>query len=79
MKPSWLAAESPQRKGRNALEYDLVSAVTHLGHNSSSGHYIAHVKQPSGKWLRFDDQDVTVIPLARVLEEPAYLLIYQLA
>jgi len=24
-------------------------------------------------------QDVTVMPLARVLEEPAYLLIYQLA
>lgn len=56
MKSSWLAADSPQRRGKGALEYDLVSAVTHVGHNSGSGHYIAHVRQPSGKWLRFDDQ-----------------------
>ena len=74
---SWLAAESPQRK--SPPTYDLVATVTHLGVNAASGHYVAKVRQPTGGWLAFDDANVTACPLARVLEEPAYLLIYELS
>lgn len=76
--PHWLAAESPQR--RKALEYNLIATVTHLGHNSTSGHYTANVKQKgTDKWLNFDDKDVTSLPLHRVLDDPAYLLVYELS
>ena len=62
------------------INYDLVSVVTHLGTTANSGHYIAHaIQQPSGKWLKFDDQNVSTVPLNKVLEEPAYLLFYQMA
>lgn len=78
MDRNWLALESPQRKSQ--LEYNLVATVTHLGHNSTSGHYTANVKQKgSGKWLKFDDHDVTVQPLHRVLDDDAYLLVYELS
>ena len=76
MKSAWLAAECPQK--RSSPEYDLIATVSHLGTNSTSGHYTANVRQPNGKWLCFDDSNVTMIPLSKVLEEAAYLLIYQL-
>ena len=78
MESKWFAAESPQK--RTPLEYNLIATVTHLGHNSTSGHYTANVKQKgSDKWLNFDDKDVTFLPLHRVLDDPAYLLVYELS
>lgn len=76
MKASWLARECPQR--RAAPVYELIAVVTHLGVNAQSGHYTAAAKQPNGSWLAFDDATVTVCPLTKVLEEPAYLLFYRL-
>lgn len=76
MRPSWLAAECPHR--RSEPTYELISTVTHLGVNAQSGHYVARAKQAGGYWLGFDDATVTTCPLAKVLEEPAYLLFYQL-
>ena len=39
----------------------------------------ADVRQPDGKWLRFDDAELAPVPLARVVDDPkAYLLFYQL-
>lgn len=74
----WLARESPQWKQN--MSYDLVGVVTHLGTTATSGHYIAHtLQQSSGKWLRFDDADVSVVHVNKVLEEPAYLLFYQMS
>lgn len=36
--------------------YDLVAVLTHKGRSADSGHYVAWVKQESGKWIEFDDQ-----------------------
>ncbi|KAH0920749.1 hypothetical protein HID58_020767 [Brassica napus] len=35
--------------------YDLVSVLTHKGRSADSGHYVAWVKQESGKWIQYDD------------------------
>jgi ubiquitin C-terminal hydrolase len=36
------------------------------------------VAQEDNRWLRFDDSNVTTVPLSRVLDDKAYLLFYQL-
>jgi Ubiquitin carboxyl-terminal hydrolase len=40
--------------------------VSHHGKNPNAGHYTADVKQPDGRWLRFDDATVTSVPLSMV-------------
>ncbi|XP_026419345.1 ubiquitin carboxyl-terminal hydrolase 6-like isoform X2 [Papaver somniferum] len=37
--------------------YELVSVLTHQGRSADSGHYVAWVKQESGKWIQFDDEE----------------------
>ncbi|XP_057522340.1 ubiquitin carboxyl-terminal hydrolase 6-like isoform X2 [Amaranthus tricolor] len=37
--------------------YDLVSVLTHKGRSADSGHYVAWVKQESGKWIEYDDDN----------------------
>ncbi|GAA0139885.1 hypothetical protein Leryth_003128 [Lithospermum erythrorhizon] len=37
--------------------YDLVAVLTHKGRSADSGHYVAWVKQDSGKWVLFDDDN----------------------
>lgn len=56
-----------------------MATVSHHGRVLSSGHYTADVKQADGRWLRFDDNNVSVVPQPRVLDvQAAYLLFYQL-
>lgn len=43
-----------------------VATVSHHGKNPNAGHYTADVKQPDGRWLRFDDATVTSVPLGQV-------------
>ncbi|KAJ4717941.1 Ubiquitin carboxyl-terminal hydrolase [Melia azedarach] len=37
--------------------YDLVAVLTHKGRSADSGHYVAWVKQTSGKWIEYDDDN----------------------
>lgn len=37
--------------------YDLVAVLTHKGRSADSGHYVGWVKQESGKWIEFDDDN----------------------
>ncbi|XP_076881833.1 ubiquitin carboxyl-terminal hydrolase 7-like [Bidens hawaiensis] len=37
--------------------YDLVAVLTHKGRSADSGHYVAWVKQETGKWIQFDDDN----------------------
>merc|ERR1711951_214261 len=42
--------------------YELCGIVTHKGRSANSGHYIGYSKDTArGKWLKFDDEDVTEI------------------
>lgn len=38
--------------------YDLVAVLTHKGRSADSGHYVAWVKQESGKWIQFADENL---------------------
>jgi Ubiquitin carboxyl-terminal hydrolase len=44
--------------------------VSHHGKNPNAGHYTADVRQPDGRWLRFDDATVTSVPLSMVRHLP---------
>ncbi|THG15020.1 hypothetical protein TEA_013926 [Camellia sinensis var. sinensis] len=37
--------------------YDLVAVLTHKGRSADSGHYVGWVKQESGKWIQYDDDN----------------------
>eukprot|EP00271_Cylindrocystis_brebissonii_P010536 TRINITY_DN2673_c0_g1_i1.p1 TRINITY_DN2673_c0_g1~~TRINITY_DN2673_c0_g1_i1.p1 ORF type:complete len:535 (-),score=142.19 TRINITY_DN2673_c0_g1_i1:261-1865(-) len=64
--------------------FDLVAVLTHKGRSADSGHYVAWVKQESGKWIEFDDEN----PIMRREEDitnlsgggdwhMAYILVYK--
>lgn len=57
------------------LRYNLFAVVNHLGSSSSSGHYTLHMKCQD-KWLKFDDENVSVIRQERVNSPNAYMLVY---
>lgn len=45
--------------------------------NTTGGHYSAHVHQPDGRWLHFNDANVSPVSLQQVLAERTYVLVYQ--
>ncbi|OVA08495.1 Ubiquitin domain [Macleaya cordata] len=46
-----------ENKGQLTGIYELVSVLTHKGRSADSGHYVAWVKQESGKWIQYDDDN----------------------
>lgn len=44
----------------NASIYDLYSFITHLGKNTSHGHYVCHMKK-GGEWIYYNDVRVNKI------------------
>jgi hypothetical protein len=42
----------------HAGEYELLGFASHMGSNLACGHYVAHIKQPDGRWVLFNDQKV---------------------
>ncbi|AAS50626.1 ABL145Wp [Eremothecium gossypii ATCC 10895] len=59
------------------VKYQLISVVVHEGRSLSSGHYIAHCKQPDGTWATYDDEYINKITERNVLKEVnAYYLVY---
>lgn len=52
-------SESANRLDNSAGEYDLVGFVSHIGKNTSSGHYVSHIKK-DGRWVIFNDDKVAL-------------------
>jgi ubiquitin carboxyl-terminal hydrolase 14 len=48
--------------------YQLISVLTHQGRSSESGHYIGWVHKIDDKWLKYDDDNVTMVSTNDVLE-----------
>lgn len=48
--------------------YQLISVLTHQGRSSESGHYIGWVHKIDDKWLKYDDDTVTMVTTNEVLE-----------
>ncbi|KAK4756441.1 hypothetical protein SAY87_006568 [Trapa incisa] len=51
------AASSNEEDAQLTGVYDLVAVLTHKGRSADSGHYVAWVKQESGKWIEYDDDN----------------------
>lgn len=64
--------------GGQALNYRLVSMVTHLGSSQHCGHYTAIGLTESGTYYQFDDSSVHPISLQHVLQTNAYIIFYEL-
>ncbi|KAJ8678559.1 hypothetical protein QAD02_014346 [Eretmocerus hayati] len=67
----------------NSGYYTLQAVLTHQGRTSSSGHYVAWVRQRADTWLKCDDDNVSVVTTEDVLKlsgggdwHCAYVLLY---
>lgn len=43
-----------------AGRYELMAVLTHKGRSADSGHYVSWVKQDSGQWVQFDDEQLVL-------------------
>ncbi|MCQ2820450.1 MAG: hypothetical protein MJ252_24565 [archaeon] len=48
--------------------YQLISLITHQGRSSESGHYIGWVHKKDDKWLKYDDDTVSMVTTNDILE-----------
>ena len=55
-------------------KYQLTGLVSHIGKNTGSGHYVAHLKK-DGKWIIFNDEKVALSE--KPPKEHAYLYLFQ--
>jgi ubiquitin carboxyl-terminal hydrolase 6/32 len=55
--------------------YDLTSMSIHLG-IMGGGHYVAYGKNPTGKWIHYNDSSAKEADDARVAKENGYCLFY---
>jgi len=55
-------------------EYSLIGTVSHIGKNTQSGHYVAHMKREDN-WVIFNDEKVAYCEHAPI--EHAYLYLFQ--
>ncbi|XP_008559288.1 ubiquitin carboxyl-terminal hydrolase 14 [Microplitis demolitor] len=67
----------------NSGYYTLQAVLTHRGRSSSSGHYVAWVRQKGDTWLKCDDDTVSVVTSEEILKlsgggdwHCAYVLLY---
>ena len=58
-------------------QYELYATISHIGDNTTNGHYICDIKMGNGSWFHFDDSKVIPTQLDYVLASNAYLLIYE--
>lgn len=75
--PSLLELTPFTTDGKTSTLYRLCSVIVHEGRSISSGHYIAHCRQPDGTWETYDDEYINRISERQVLKDPsAYVLVY---
>ena len=67
---------SRANQGRPA-PYELVGVVVHAGKSCERGHYLAYVKS-GNDWYKANDEVVTKVNVDIVLNQQAYILIYEI-
>ena len=55
--------------------YSLQGIVSHIGKNTGSGHYVAHLKDKEGRWVIYNDEKVALSSKPPL--EHAYLYLYR--
>jgi hypothetical protein len=58
--------------------YELVGILVHQGQTCASGHYLAYVKK-DGEWFRCNDSIITKVDEETVLNQQAYIMMYEVA
>jgi Ubiquitin carboxyl-terminal hydrolase len=58
--------------------YELVSVLVHQGNSCEYGHYLAYVKH-SGVWYKCNDSTIEPVDVSTVLNQQAYILMYEVA
>uniref|UniRef100_A0A0K8TL35 Ubiquitin carboxyl-terminal hydrolase n=1 Tax=Tabanus bromius TaxID=304241 RepID=A0A0K8TL35_TABBR len=78
--PYWFADDVGSN---NSGYYSLQGVLTHKGRSSSSGHYVAWVRQKGDNWMKFDDDVVSPVTTDEILRlsgggdwHCAYVLLY---
>jgi len=66
------APKVPLEDGKG--KYKMVGLVSHIGKNTGSGHYVAHLKK-DGKWIIFNDEKVALSSQPPI--EHAYIYLFQ--
>ena len=57
-------------------KYEMVGMISHIGKNTGSGHYVAHVKRKeTGKWVIYNDEKVALSENPPI--QHAYLYLFQ--
>ena len=54
--------------------YELVGFISHIGSNTASGHYVAHIKK-AGQWVIHNDEKVAVS--ARAPTKLGYMYLFR--
>lgn len=57
--------------------YELVGVVVHAGKTCERGHYLSYVKSGDG-WYKANDEVVTRVNVETVLNQQAYILLYEI-
>lgn len=65
-------SEAPLDDG--AGDYEMVGMISHIGKNTGSGHYVAHIRR-DGKWVIYNDEKVAISENPPV--QHAYLYLFQ--
>ena len=60
---------APEAASDGPGTYELLAIISHMGSNTSCGHYVCHVRK-QGRWVLYNDQKVAVS------EEPPLALGY---
>lgn len=55
----------------------LVGFVEHLGSNITRGHYIAYVRNRTGRWFRCSDESVTSVTRTQARAAQVYIALYE--
>ena len=78
-------ADADPLANQNGL-YDLVGIVSHQGMYADGGHYVCWAKESTDRWIKFDDDKVSVVDSAQITKldgrgggdwHIAYLLLYR--
>jgi len=71
--------ETPTIKRRHT--YELYAMIIHHGYSARQGHYYSLIRHGNtGKWIKFDDEKITVIEQSDkllLLMQKAYILFYE--
>jgi len=79
MNPLLPRLENPIIKRRHT--YELYAMIIHHGYSARRGHYYSLIKHGNtGKWIKFDDEKITLIEQTDkllLLAQKAYILFYE--